>query len=120
MQPLKFRGKVNGDWMRVEFDPQHLATWLYFWQRVDPATVCQFTGKFDEHGVDIYEKDVLGLDGSQDRSRGHVVFAEQGFKVQLAMNAAIYDRDATWSCWIVIGNSVDNPELLVTQDEREE
>lgn len=71
MRTIKFKAKKinNGDWVvgslaihgkRAYILPEgNIGQPLAVFEKVDPATVCQFTEQTDENGKDIYEGDVL-------------------------------------------------------------
>lgn len=70
MREIKFRGKRldNGEWVygfvlfnqdRSEAVIAKLTDTESVCENVDPATVCQFTGRLDDNGKEIYEGDVI-------------------------------------------------------------
>ncbi len=76
MRTIKFKAKKinNGDWVvgslaihgkRAYILPEgNIGQPLAVFEKVDPATVCQFTEQTDENGKDIYEGDVLHVNSS--------------------------------------------------------
>lgn len=96
---------------------------------VQPETVGQFTGLTDEFEREVYEGDIIMLDGSPEMGARVVVFYEESFNIAtrkeydyLRQGAHPYLDDYahmdclnTWSnsgLVRVVGNIYDNPELL--------
>ena len=132
MRTIKFRGKANdGRWIYgglVYSD--NIEPAIYFevgnkvcrmeWAYVDPATVGQFTGLFDEDGREIYEGDIIKIvekfdDENVYTSNGVVCFEEGIYELQNGKHFAylgwlMHNDDITKL--EVIGNIHDNPELM--------
>jgi uncharacterized phage protein (TIGR01671 family) len=122
MREIKFRGKRlnNGEWVYGNYIhfagdgfEEHHITSFKAWEdndKVDPATVGQFTGLHDKNGNEIYEGDILSWEGYPPAI---VSFIEGTFSVfdstsddtgQLLIEVLIGAE--------VTGNIHDNPELL--------
>lgn len=97
-------------------------------ERVNVETVGQFTGLTDEFEREVYEGDIIMLDGSPEMGARVVVFYEESFNIAtrkeydyLQQGAHPYLNDYahmdclnTWSnsgLVRVVGNIYDNPEL---------
>jgi len=98
-------------------------------EQVKRETVGQFTGLTDEFDREVYEGDIIMLDGSPEMGARVVVFYEESFNIAtrkeydyLQQGAHPYLNDYahmdclnTWSnsgLVRVVGNIYDNPELL--------
>ena len=135
MRQIKFRAKVKGEdeWLygslltyadgecNIITETGHrIDTW-----NVDPATVSQFTGLTDRNGKEIYEGDIITVNGKYPR----VVLWD---KMSWALMPTEYFHDKMF--WVmnlqhpgidwweefadkleVIGNIHDNPELIINQ-----
>jgi uncharacterized phage protein (TIGR01671 family) len=137
MRQIKFRGKSlrDGEWFYGNlFDHDtkgntHITTLERGCLVIDPETVGQFTGLTDEFNREVYEGDIIMLDGSPEMGVRVVVFYEESFNIAtrkeydyLQQGAHPYLNDYahmdclnTWSnsgLVRVVGNIYDNPELL--------
>ena len=98
-------------------------------EQVKRETVGQFTGLTDELDREVYEGDIIKLDGSPEMGARVVVFYEESFNIATRKEYDYLQRGAhpylndyakmdclnTWSnsgLVRVIGNIYDNPELL--------
>ena len=98
-------------------------------EQVKRDTIGQFTGLTDEFDREVYEGDIIMLDGSPEMSARVVVFYEESFNIAtrkeydcLQQGSHPYLNDYahmdclnTWSnsgLVRVVGNIYDNPELL--------
>ncbi len=120
MREILFRGKSVDDGTLIEGDLSHcvvvgethirriednLSTTTH---RIDPETVCQYTGLTDKNGRKIFEGDIINdidygimkciyLHGS------FVWYKEDGFKIECMKYVPVIE---------IIGNIFDNPELI--------
>lgn len=93
------------------------------WFRVNPKTLCQFTGLCDKNGKRIWENDILmaHLDESYPEDATYETI-EWGMSGWVTREAGSTDRqyldEFDLEHYEVVGNIFDNPELL--QEESDE
>ncbi len=131
---IKFRGKssVTNEWVygspvkvcneshiigfdEVDLDGHHIVFYSDRPVFTKQGTICQFTGRHDKNGKEIYEGDILKhINGNH---TCQVLFSERSASYILvfvtpakpAYDMGIYDVER---CFEVIGNIYDNKELL--------
>lgn len=139
---IKFRGfnRKNNQWIYGFYlqnrgahfvCPDELATgrsWEDY--EIDPETLGQYTGLTTGSGDEVYEGDIIGIDGSPELGIRLVVFYEESFNVATCQDYSYllkgvhpYFNDYThmtclneWSSTglvRVIGNIHENPEQLI-------
>ena len=87
------------------------------WYRVDPSTICQCTGLRDKNGKLIWENDImeghLDEEHPEDVTRTRVLWYENGWYTK-EIGSIDYEplSDFDSENFEVIGNMIDNPELL--------
>ena len=130
-----FRGKRidNGEWIvgsLIVDKHQHIETgeqieiigiypseYKDFSKRIDPSTICQCTGLKDKNGKLILENDILSghidVEFPEDETRKRVVWHENGWCTN-EPGCDDYEEldDFDSENFEVIGNKIDNPELL--------
>lgn len=130
-----FRGKRidNGEWIvgsLIVDKHQHIETgeqieiigiypseYKDFSKRIDPSTICQCTGLKDKNGKLIFENDILSghidVEFPEDETRKRVVWHENGWCTK-EPGCDDYEEldDFDSENFEVIGNMIDNPELL--------
>ena len=130
-----FRGKRidNGEWIvgsLIVDKHQHIETgeqieimgiypseYKDFSKRIDPSTICQCTGLKDKNGKLIFENDILSghidVEFPEDETRKRVVWHKNGWCTN-EPGCDDYEEldDFDSENFEVIGNMIDNPELL--------
>ena len=132
MREILFRAKRldNGEWVEGIPIENHIGTFICFDEnphychqygymeidkiiQVDPETVCQFTGKYDGNGVEIFEHDIVQFD---DGYYAEILWDEDDalFNIYGGDASDIYEDFRTIESEDVgvIGNVFDNPELM--------
>ena len=124
MREIKFRGKRlgNGEWiygdLHIRTPFPHIHSEIdHNRVNIDPHTVGQFTGLHDKNGKEIYEGDIVVIDGI---IRGYVRYNARYWRYEVAAADEPLENERIPSgrpekCWMVIGNIHDNPELLKTE-----
>ena len=126
MRTIKFRGQktTNGVWVYGSLVySNEIQTAIYFqtgrglvksmeWVYVNPETVGQFTGLYDKNEKEIYEGDILKVQGLGEKIevrfvRGVFAFLWNG---DLDDEAPINAPTQEWA--EVVGNIHDNPKLI--------
>lgn len=124
MRAIKFRGKANdGRWIYgglVYSD--NIEPAIYFevgnkvyrmvWAYVDPATVGQFTGLYDKNHNEIYEGDILAVQGIDEKLEVRFVRGVFAFLWNGDLDNEFPTGSPTHEWAEVIGNIHDNLELL--------
>ena len=83
------------------------------WQRVDPSTICKYTGLKDKNGKLIWENDIVKHDFGKDQIGVQLAIVKYDSKYACYQIKPIYDwMYCDKSDCEVIGNIFDNPELL--------
>ena len=142
MRKIRFRAKnADGEWMEgslitdkcqrtdgKQFDVAFIAsgllhmeqpddTWIAKMQRVEPATVGQFTSLRDINGKDIYEGDILEVNYAEEEGYLEVRFVRGVFA--FLWNGDLDDEfpcNAPTHEWArVVGNIHDNPKMIKRQ-----
>lgn len=130
-----YRGKRidNGEWIvgsLIVDKHQHIETgeqieiigiypseYKDFSKRIDPSTICQCTGLKDKNGKLIFENDILSghidVEFPEDETRKRVVWHKNGWCTN-EPGCDDYEKldDFDSENFEVIGNMIDNPELL--------
>ena len=126
MRIIKFRAKKssNGDWVYGSLvSSKDIGLAIYFqrgngmvktmdWVYVKQDSIGQFTSLYDKNGKEIYEGDILKVQGTDEKIevrfvRGVFAFLWNG---DLEEEAPINAPTQEWA--EVIGNIHDNPKLL--------
>ena len=121
---IKFRGKSlvyigdikKGNWVYGGITYNNDRFWIdipYIGQvLVDPETIGQFTGLYNENGVEIYEGDIVKIK-YRNEDIGKVIYEHNAFLIDVTNMNRFYGRvDFVNNFMEIIGNEYDNPELL--------
>lgn len=139
---IKFRGKtINGEWvkgayfaMRHDDERKHTHHFIIpdgtpipkdkqigdIQVEVRDFTIGQFTGLHDKNGKEIYEGDIIAVNGMQ---IGYIVGGVRGYCYDVIYTPEKSNGEKAWPLYSVvtrdypnkcevIGNIYDNPELL--------
>lgn len=130
IENIKFRGKTkDNNWVYGSLINNNEPTTIMCLDKesskinqvqVDETTIGMFTQQHDSNGVEIYELDIVRVIGNFDNDRiGYVCFLPQecGFVIVFPnSDQRLGDRNIYESRLEVIGNMVDNNELLWNQE----
>ena len=132
MREILFRAKRtdNGEWVEgfyvnrfdVNEEIEHLIFWrksytVWEYAKIDPETLCQYTGLKDKNGNRIWENDIVGAWSEGKTYIGRVKRRVDGLYIIYPS----YQKQEFWGLCPdengkttveVIGNTLDNPELL--------
>lgn len=121
MREILFRAKhkeynqwVEGDLIHEQFGEciQFVKDGCRSKIKVDPKTVCQYTGLTDKNGRKIFEGDILSFSAYGENYKGDVRFIKGNFTIWCVKCAPFLDDALEKHSAIVIGNIFDNPELI--------
>ena len=127
----KRRGAFGQTVSELDFDTHYIISPRGQSLKVIPETVGEFTGVVDEHGINIFEGDIVKVEeiGYVPFTKTGVVAFEEG-RFGIKYSSAYQDEDIFWAFdktgewrdgnasgnltykYYVIGNKFDNPELL--------
>ena len=124
MRDMRVRGKRldNGAWvygslLQVECEDGSIVTAIFDRKdsggdaEVHPSTVGQYTGLNDKNGEQIFEGDILTVDGEDGFFA--LEFQEDTARFVMSGDSVVVDFDNFWSYEVeFMGNIHDNPELL--------
>lgn len=138
MREILFRAKRkdNGNWVEGDLrqdrdlETAYISGWDYyttegglerepFEYEIEPETLCQFTGKTDETGKKIYEKDIVGFIDitstesgySEHNCVGEVLWDEEECCFHVTDRLSAESWEILNECRI-LGNTFDNKEIL--------
>lgn len=119
---FRTKRKDNGEWTEGFLLKRWDGLWIFtidekFADLIIPSTICQCTGLKDKNGKLIFENDILSghidVEFPEDETRKCVVWHENGWCTNepgCDDYEALDDFDS--ENFEVIGNMIDNPELL--------
>lgn len=119
MREIKFRGKHLDKWlygslhMNESGQPAIATPSAFHFRCVDPDTVGQYTGLKDSEGREIYEGDIVQLDGWD---KPTVVIWDDRSGMYIVDRDLIFSHVHKFSK--VIGNVHENPSLLESKHDQ--
>ena len=124
MREIKFRGKSTkidcfGKWvygdLHIRIPFAHIHEDIGKRVPIDPDTIGQFTGLTDKNGIEIYEGDIIHAEDlpwfANYAVKWDVIGARFIF-ASIEYGGYLTPRDFNFEYVEVIGNTIDNPELL--------
>lgn len=120
-----FRGRRidNGEWVVGHFYEFMGKSYIFespftsknLTYEVDPSTICQCTGLKDKNGKLIWENDIVNC--LTEEFCGYISWneSEAGFYFDVLLEYGRFEEEHIYDyqdCMEVIGNKIDNPELL--------
>ena len=128
---ILFKGKRldNGQWVEGNYGffksvngnekMHHITTEDGKAIRIDPTTLCQFTGMTDKYGNKVWEHDIITLNEDVKKTfnvdDGEVRYGWGGFYIKKFSELNSLNTLASYDCILrgeVIGNVLDTPDLL--------
>lgn len=120
MRELKFRGWADKGFVYLDVREDNDFGFYEFYSRCDSDTIEQYTGLKDKNGKEIYEGDIITLNGEWEEIERYdckvITFKDGCFRVGDG-----YDNEAGsyLSDWRIIGNIHENPEPLIKVNEKD-
>jgi uncharacterized phage protein (TIGR01671 family) len=105
MREIKFRAKVNGNYV---YSDSYVNLAFYF-DATSGYEQEQYTGLKDKNGKEVYEGDVLARTTRPNR---YVIFKDGGFQTVSINNPSFINHINIDQFDVVVGNIYENPELI--------
>jgi len=111
MRDLKFMAKNKvGNWVYVSIWDMNPPL-----SRENFTNVCEFTGLYDKNGDEIYEGHILRYDNPEYKLGHETPYVIKWNSEEACfecVNRSNYMMADIWKEMVIIGNFVDNPELI--------